>query len=320
MLHGLTRPRVLLIEDDEDIRTLVAELLDFEVEEAATGAEGLTLAFASPPNLILLDRNLPDQDGLAVLAQLRAQLTTRHVPVILLTARGEPEERVLGLRSGAEDYICKPFNPAELVARVEVTLMRARDALVTDPLTKLPGNEVLRAEIARYLREGLSFSLCYADLNNFKAYVDHYGFERASELIQRLAQICYACLIDYGAPEDFLGHLGGDDFFFLTGPGRSGPLVANLLARFDEIVPGFYEREDLERGFIVGVDRFDEPREFPLTSLSVAVVDVEAHQFADPRELAAYAAKCKSEVKQGNEGCSNTGSFSRPKILGEGLC
>lgn len=317
MLHGLTSPRVLLIEDDEDIRSLVAGLLDFEVEEASTGAEGLTLAFASPPSLILLDRNLPDQDGLAVLAQLRAQLTTRHVPVILLTARDEPEERVLGLRSGAEDYIGKPFNPAELVARVEVTLMRSRDALVTDPLTKLPGNEVLRAEIARYLREELSFSLCYADLNNFKAYVDHYGFERASELIQRLAQICYASLIDYGAPEDFLGHLGGDDFFFLVGPGRCGPLVSNLLTRFDEIVPSFYKSEDFERGYLVGVDRFNEPRQFPITSLSVAVVDVEAHQFPNPQELAAFAVKCKSEVKQGNSGRSNTGSFRRPKTLGQ---
>jgi len=315
MLHGLTSPRVLLIEDDEDIRTLVATLLDFEVEEAATGAEGLSLAFASPPSLILLDRNLPDQDGLAVLAQLRAQLTTRHVPVILLTAKDAPQDRVLGLRSGAEDYIGKPFDPEELVARVEVTLRRSRDALVTDPLTKLPGNEVLRAEIARYLREDRSFSLCYADLNNFKAYVDHYGFERASELIQRLAQICYACLIDYGAPEDFLGHLGGDDFFFLVGPGRSGPLVANLLTRFDAIVPGFYAPEDLERGHLVGVDRFQERREFPLTSLSVAVVDVEASQFPSPRELAAYAAKCKSDVKQGNVGCSNTGTFSRAKTL-----
>lgn len=313
MLNGLTRPKLLLVEDDEDVRNLLRVLLKgYDIVEAKTGAEGLSLAFASPPSLILLDRKLPDQDGLELLAKLRSQLTTRHIPVIVLTAKAEVEDRVAGLKLGADDYIAKPFAPAELVARVESALRRSQDALVTDPLTKLPGNEVLRAKIASCLEDRVQFSLCYVDLNNFKAYVDNYGFERASELIQRLAHVCYSSLVDNGAPEDFLGHLGGDDFFFVAGQERAQALVDNVLTAFDGLAPGFYNETDRERGYIEGIDRYDNPRQFPLTTLSVAVIEVEPGEYEDPRALAAYAARCKSVVKKRNQGSSNTGSFRRP--------
>jgi DNA-binding response OmpR family regulator len=312
MLLDPTRPRALLIEDDEDIRAIVRVLLaSFEVLEARTGGEGLRLAFADPVDVIILDRRLPDGDGLELLAALRRQLTTRHVPVIMLTAQAGLEDRVAGLQQGADDYLAKPFEPAELLARVEGIVRRTRDALVTDPLTKLPGNAVLRAEIARYLREARPFALCYVDLNSFKAYVDHYGFERASLLIQRLAQLCYSSLVDFGAPEDFLGHLGGDDFFFLVGPGRVDAVVDHLLAAFDALVSTFYDEPDRARGHIEGTDRDGSPKRYGLTSLSVAVIDVAPGDFPDPGALGSYAAKCKSAVKGRRGTSSNSAHFSR---------
>lgn len=311
MLGGLRQSRILVVEDDEDMSALLRLLFEerHEVIVAGTGRDALSLAFTNPPDIVILDRQLPDLEGLEVLSELRARLSTRHVPVIMLTARAGVADRVAGLTSGADDYVAKPFDPGELMARVEGTLRRSRDALVTDPLTKLPGNEVLRNEIARALSEERTFCLCYVDLNNFKAYVDNYGFERASELIQCLAKLCYSCLMDHGAPEDFLGHLGGDDFFFLTGVERAQPLIDALLEAFDEVSPGFYSEADVERGCIISDDRFGVEREFPLTSLSVALIEVQPGDYANPRELAEFAAKCKSKVKRKNLRRSNSGSF-----------
>lgn len=303
-MNEVERVRVLVIDDDEDIRRLVRKVLDresYKMLEANNGQDGLTLTFTELPDLIVLDRQMPGMDGLEVLRKLRAQLTTRHIPVILLTAMRDVDQRVKGLQSGADDYVLKPFAPRELRARVAATLRRSESDLVADPLTKLPGNLVLRKELGRRLERKSNFSLCYADINHFKAYVDHYGFERASEVIQRLAQLIYNSWVDHGAQEDFIGHIGGDDFLLLTGQERAEPVSVALVEGFQAMVSEFYDEADLRRGYIKGVDRYGAQRRFPLISLSVAIIDVAPGDVSDNRELAAFAARCKEDVKQRGE-------------------
>ena len=116
--------RILLVEDDEELRTLLARYLKgqaFEVREAANGKSGLTLAQDQDCDLVVLDIMLPDMSGLDVLRRLRERT---HLPVILLTARGEETDRIVGLEVGADDYIPKPCNPRELVARIQAVLRR----------------------------------------------------------------------------------------------------------------------------------------------------------------------------------------------------
>jgi two-component system KDP operon response regulator KdpE len=118
--------RLLLIDDDPEIRISVRvgfelQWRDVEILEAATGAEGLRIVEERRPDLVLLDVGLPDQDGFAVLRDLRAFTA---VPVIMLTARDEPIDRVRGLEAGADDYIAKPFDHLELMARVRAVLRR----------------------------------------------------------------------------------------------------------------------------------------------------------------------------------------------------
>lgn len=295
------RPRVLILDDDEDLRRLVVAALgrkSYQLLEADNGRDGLALAFVELPDIILLDRQMPGIDGLEVLRNLRANLTTRHIPVILLTAMWDIDQRVQGLQSGADDYVTKPFSPPELAARVEANLRRARSDLIADPLTKLPGNLVLRQELGRRLEREESFSICYADLDNFKAYVDHYGFERASEVIQRLAQVIYNCWVEQGDQVDFIGHIGGDDFLILAGQERAEPLSIAVIDGFLEKVPEFYGEGDRLQGYIEGVDRYGVQRRFPLLSITVAIIDVQPGDFTDRRELAAFAARCKDKLKQ----------------------
>ena len=128
----MAREMILVVEDDEDIQELIRYNLaqaGYRVTVAGTGEDGLKAARAKTPDLILLDIMLPGMDGLEVCRILAAQDATRHIPVIMLTAKGEEADVVTGLQMGADDYITKPYSPRVLLARIKVVLRRqSRDA------------------------------------------------------------------------------------------------------------------------------------------------------------------------------------------------
>jgi len=121
--------RVLIVEDEPDIRDLLAFHLEregYQVGKSRTGADALRQIAASPPDLVLLDLMLPEIDGLEVCRRLRGDPRTASLPIVMLTAKGEEIDRVLGLELGADDYIAKPFSPKEVIARVRAVLRRSR--------------------------------------------------------------------------------------------------------------------------------------------------------------------------------------------------
>jgi phosphate regulon transcriptional regulator PhoB len=129
--------RVLVVEDEPDIRDLLAFHLEREgylVTRASTGAEALRQLRATAPDLVILDLMLPEMDGLEVCRRLRADAGTAALPVIMLTAKGDEVDRVVGLEIGADDYIVKPFSPKELLARVRAVLRRSRAPAAGTPL------------------------------------------------------------------------------------------------------------------------------------------------------------------------------------------
>lgn len=133
----MSRARILLVEDDRSLVELLTwnlEREDFEVEHTADGEEALLLARESPPDLVLLDWMIEGLSGIEVCRRLRRIADTANVPIIMLTARGEEEDRVRGLETGADDYVTKPFSPRELVARVQAVLRRVRPGLAGEQL------------------------------------------------------------------------------------------------------------------------------------------------------------------------------------------
>jgi phosphate regulon transcriptional regulator PhoB len=134
----VTALRVLIVEDEPDIRDLIVFHLEregYQVVKARSGADALRQAQAAPPDLVLLDLMLPEMDGLEVCRRLRQNPATQAVPIVMLTARGDEVDRVLGLEMGADDYVVKPFSPRELVARIRAVLRRTRPAPGTAPIT-----------------------------------------------------------------------------------------------------------------------------------------------------------------------------------------
>jgi DNA-binding response OmpR family regulator len=141
---------VLLVEDERDIADLVryhVEKAGMRVVYAADGGTALRLARAELPDVVVLDLMLPGLDGLEVCRQLRREAATRRLPIIMLTARGEEVDRVVGLELGADDYVVKPFSPRELIARIRAVLRRS-DGPVPEPTGRVTGE--LQVDEARH--------------------------------------------------------------------------------------------------------------------------------------------------------------------------
>ncbi|MSP51001.1 MAG: phosphate regulon transcriptional regulatory protein PhoB [Alphaproteobacteria bacterium] len=134
-----TKPLVLVVEDEGPLVTMLRYNLEkagYRVVAAVDGQEALTLLAEECPDLVLLDWMLPQTSGLEVCRQIRRRSETRNVPVVMLTARAEEADRVRGLETGADDYITKPFSPAELIARVRAVLRRATPTLEDETLSR----------------------------------------------------------------------------------------------------------------------------------------------------------------------------------------
>ena len=179
------KTRILVIEDDPDTTRVVHAYLEhagFEVDTAADGPTGLDLALKERADLIVLDWMLPALDGIEVLRRLRPQVRT---PVILLTARGEAEDRLHGFEHGADDYVPKPFHPPELVARVQAVLRRSRPAGAEERV--MVGNLVIDPRLRQALIAGKEMNLTSLEFDLLHLLASNPGrVFRRNELLDRV--------------------------------------------------------------------------------------------------------------------------------------
>ena len=146
----MARGRILVIDDEKDLIELVRYNLEkegFVVRSAQDGEAGLSAAKKELPDLILVDLMLPGIDGLDVCRSLRSDNRTARIPVIMLTAKGDTSDKVNGISEGADDYVVKPFEFDELLARIQMILRRTLENMSANPLTGLPGNQVITRQI-----------------------------------------------------------------------------------------------------------------------------------------------------------------------------
>ena len=292
---------VLVVDDDPDVARFVEVNLrsaGYNVSVASNGEEAIERALELRPDLVLLDVMMPKMDGFEVAQRLRRDSRTSSSSIIMLTAKALSSDKVLGLSSGADDYIIKPFDPVELLARVKGTLRRAREMRALSPLTGLPGNIRVQEEIRRRVAEDEPFSLLYADLDYFKAYNDHYGFVRGDRAIQGLARLINDIVHEMAGPQGFVGHVGGDDFIVIVPPDL-GELVAKVLVeRFDELAPSLYDSIDRDRGCIEVPDRQGNVKVFPMLALSIGVASTSARRFSHYGEAVTTATELKQFAKR----------------------
>lgn len=198
---------------------------------------------------------------------------------------------------GVDDYITVPYRPEDVVQRVRLCLSRLTRSLDANPLTRLPGNTTILFETTARIESGQPFALAYLDIDNFKSFNDRYGYGRGDEVLVVACRILTTVVGELAGPEGFVGHVGGDDFVFMSRPHTIDAICQTVIKRFDLVIPDFYDRDDRLRGYIDSVDRRGNHEQFPIMSLSIAVVTNEHHPIAHPGDVSKIASELKKRAK-----------------------
>lgn len=310
-----------IVSTVRDSRTVVKQTLEIDNQEHLAAFAPLTgdydefvgLLFIGEPAAPLAAMTLKAQIFIlvlslvaAVLAAVVATLLSRTItdPIRMLAdhasqiAGGHLDQR-LDVKSGDElELLAEAFN----AMTESLAIMKFNDQNA-NPLTKLPGNRCIEAEVGRRLELGEQLALLYIDLDHFKAFNDRFGFEAGDRVIEFTAEVMREAVAVIDNPGDFVGHVGGDDFVIVTSPQCADRLCREIIRRFDSDVPQFYPEADRDRGFFVSIDRQGTRRQFPLCAVSIAVVSNEARRIPDYLALASLAAEVK-KVAKAQEGSS----------------
>ncbi len=293
--------KILIADDDPDIRDVLKLTLseeNYEITEAKDGEEALRIINTKPLDLVLLDYKMPKVDGRQVCRLIKKDLLLRHLPVIMVTGKGEINDKVGGIDAGADDYIVKPFEPKELLARMRMILRRTERDLEANPLTRLPGNVSIINELTRRIESKTKFAVCYVDLDKFKSYNDKYGFEHGDQVIRETARILLRSTQDCGNPDDFVGHIGGDDFVIVTSLPASEKISKKIISDFESVAPNFYNEADRKQGYIIGKDRQGKEQKIPLLSVSIGIVTNEFRELDHVAQIGEIGAELKEAAKR----------------------
>jgi DNA-binding response OmpR family regulator len=250
--------RILVIEDDESVADIIALNLrqeGYEVEVALNGKTGLEIAMGEDFDLVMCDIVMPDMDGYEVCRRLKAEELTGRIPFIFLTALTGIEDKVKGLDAGADDFITKPFDFGELLARINMNLDRAARKYSIDSVAGLPGNitadDVLRQ---RVLGEE-KFALLIIRIKGLRPFRTVYGDAKIDEVVRFTADIIREVISKAGSKKDFAAYVGAGSFSIITRPNRADTFGKDIIKLFDQGIRNFYAVGDLERGSIVTFDR-----------------------------------------------------------------
>jgi len=295
----MRKAKVLVIDDDPDILDVLQLTLNehYTVFAANNGKEGLELVKTKAPDIIITDYMMPVMNGPEFCRNLRKDILLQHLPVIMLTGKGETKDMVTGIESGADDYLVKPFDPETLLARIRMILKRTTRSLDASPLTHLPGNSSIMEELQNRIDSGKTFAVGYADLDKFKIYNDTYGFERGDEVIRTAARVLIDSVEQVCGTEGFVGHIGGDDFVFICDDEKADAVSQKVIDAFDAAIPAFYNEEDRKVGSIMGRDRQGNPTKAAFVAISIGIVSNRGQKITHVAQIGEIGAELKKYAK-----------------------
>jgi len=293
------KTKILTIDDDPDILDVLELTLSeqYDVYQANNGEEGLNMLQQKNPDLIICDYTMPVMNGRDFCIALKKDILLRHIPIIMLTGKGEVQDRITGIEAGVDDYIVKPFDPSELLARIRMILKRVESSLDANPLSHLPGNTSIMEEFQRHIDSKEKFAVGYADLDKFKAYNDVYGFEKGDDIIRETARILIKVVREVGGNDSFVGHVGGDDFVFIMDDNLIDEASQKIVDCFDGKVSSFYTKKDFEAGYICGKDRQGNEEKLGLLAISIGIVSNASQEISHVAQISEIAAELKKFAK-----------------------
>ncbi|MGN1297908.1 MAG: diguanylate cyclase domain-containing protein [Clostridia bacterium] len=290
---------IYIIDDDDSSIWIFRELFknDPEYKFISVKTDQIDIALKNIPSLIVINEDAIDRDVVDLCKQIRKDEDNTITPVIVVSSKSGRDHRVKILQESIEYFIKKPVDEQYLYYTVKnLNRLLASNRRVS-PLTGLPGNVQIHAELKKRILRQEPFSVLYADLDNFKAYNDVYGFLKGDEIIEFTAETIINLVHSNELENTFVGHIGGDDFVAII-PGTScEKLCQNILAYFDKHVERYFSEADIEKGYIEVANRKGIIEQFPLTSLSIGVVVADVGRFHNILEIGEVGAQVKHAAK-----------------------
>ena len=301
-----TRYTILVVDDEPHIVQILRFTLEkagYQVHTAENGQQALDRLVELQPNLVILDIMMPVMDGYEVCRRMREDFKMNQIPVIMLSAKGDLPERVRGLEGGANDYLIKPYSNDELLLRVKNCLEWNIKQKEANPLTGLPGNTAIERELKTRVNRSEPYAFLYIDIDNFKGFNDYYGYQKGDEIISYLASTLTKSIEKMGGKDDFVGHIGGDDFVVVTDPTRAEFIAKYAIEEFDRGAMLLLNEADVKRGYVEVRNRQGEMAKISLMSITIALVvstDNRIRHFAEINDIASdlkkYGKKMKGSV------------------------
>ncbi len=293
------KQEIYIIDDDDSSIVIFRELFknDNEYKFISVKSEQIDIALKNIPALIIINEDAIERDVVSLCRQIRKDEDNTITPVIVVSSRSEKDHRMKILKESIEYYIKKPVDEEYLYYTVKNLNRLLSINRRISPLTGLPGNVQIHAELKKRISKNEPFSVLYLDLDNFKAYNDVYGFLKGDQIIEFTAEAILKGVHANVEESAFVGHIGGDDFVAIVPTTNCEKICQNIIAIFDNQVKQFFTDRDLEKGYIEVENRKGIIEQFPLTSISIGVVVAEKNRFSNILEIGEIGAQVKHAAK-----------------------
>ena len=289
----------LYIFDGEDqcLTTTLKEIMKKEkgIKIKNYKIEELKNALINIPDLVVINEDSINIDIKEIFKAIKDSEDNSITPIIVISSIKDQEHIIDILKNDVEVYLNAPVNKDILYYTIMNIMKLLNRNRMVSPLTGLPGNVQIQAEMKKRLSNKEKYAMIYIDLDNFKAYNDTYGFSNGDEIIKFTAKLITKYVMKND--ENFVGHIGGDDFVAIVEDDDYEAICQNIIAEFDKSIGKFFTKEDVERGYIEVENRKGIIEPFPLTTISVGVVEVTSERFKNTLEIGEAGAAVKHLAK-----------------------
>ena len=290
---------IYVIDDDESSIPIFKELFrnDKEFKFIGVKTEQIDITLKNIPFLIIINEDSIDRDITGLCKQIRTDEENQITPIIVVSSNTDKYHKLEVLEQSVEYYIKKPVDTEYLYYTIKNLDRLLKMNRRISPLTGLPGNVQIHAELKKRITNKEEFSVLYLDLDNFKAYNDVYGFLKGDEIIKFTADTIMTSIHSLIPNNSFIGHIGGDDFIAIVPTLNCEDVCKDIIANFDANVVRFFTEDDVEKGYIEVANRKGVIEQFPLTSISIGVVEADVGRFANILEIGEVGAQVKHMAK-----------------------
>lgn len=249
------------------------------------------------PDILVINEDNLGEDIIKYCKRVRTDDDNSITPIIVVSSNKETSHIVNILKNEVELYLENPVDKEILYYNIKNIIRLLNSNRMVSPLTGLPGNVQIQAEMKKRLSNNKEFAMLYIDLDNFKAYNDTYGFSNGDEIIKFTAKVIQDNVFAEENERNFVGHIGGDDFIAIVEGENYERIAQNIITEFDTGLYKFFNKEDIEKGYLEVENRKGIMEQYPLTSISIGVVDVAKDRFKNTLEIGEAGAAVKHLAK-----------------------